>query len=628
MAKMSTIMKRTTRRPTYLSRLGAAPLLGLLGLAGCEAASEGSETDELLRSFEDETCTPHRQLARKLGNQAGCPAVANWIDSRLFPGATGALSRYCVYEWNGAGVVDAEDIANIGPSLHMSAPEPDCEIVLAQSLDPLSLAVAPLLRTIFLASINSPDPATLPVNPNLAPVEVAVIDTVPEPSPSAPNSPHGKFMADIIEDVACPDGTSCAVTIRRQLGLPRVQGGEVDSVRGGLYGSWLDLAGAIYRAVDEWEDLNGSAKLVLNLSVGWEPELYGVSGSALPVDAIHEALEYARCKRALIVVAAGNEGWLCATGPLLPGGFEVDAAPDVARCEELGVYDSPGYGPGYHPLVYSVGGLDLLDRRMPGTRVDGRPRLAATATHAIAGEGELTTALTGTSVASASVAGAAALVWSWHPGLSASEVMEQVYQKGSPRPTLADYAGANASSLQIRELDVCKALNLGQACTPATTTNMADVFAELGSIPHDDLVVPSFIHQDQCDPACGDPLIAHSTTVGDPCPEVFTPELPYTEPQPTQPACPNCTLKKSDGTIKASLDTAYIAEQVSNVGVEIVGATSVYFDLGQVDLSATTVTAIKLDPLLFPTDIRSATISIQFASPDLPRPQTNDLLLE
>ncbi|MCA9682699.1 MAG: S8 family serine peptidase, partial [Myxococcales bacterium] len=328
----------------------------------------------------------------------------------------------------------------------------------------------------------------------------------------------------------------------------------------------------------------------------------------------------------------------CSPGPLYPGGWETEPRPDAARC---GDFELPGVAPsglGYRPLVYSVGGLRRGNYAMPGTRDQGQPRLAATAIHAVAGVTKPTTTLTGTSVAAAVASGGAALLWSYRSSLEPAEVMELLYWGGTSTTRSADYVGPEAESSTMRKIDVCGALALACTatsgcpvainCSAPPLATQAELESEIALVPVDVNVPVSLGATSSCTPGCGLPRFGRARNgLGDGCPVAQPPELPFTEPQPSQLACPNCSVNTSTSVVSASLDSSYDGYTVQDVTVVVDdGAQLTYLRAGYVPLSSSTVTTIDFGAGAIPGLVRSVKISITFA--ELPRPQENVLIIE
>lgn len=608
------------------------------------------ETPRSSGSVVDAACPIHRQVAIRHPGAPGCPAVTGWTPSSVFGEESGPLAQFCKYQWDNPQTTP--DLTPLTTDPQLLSVGSDCEVVLEQSdSDALWDVIGSMIEALFHQSIRRVPASDLGLPGSESsrwPVVVAVIDSVPEPAPDNPRSEHGERMASLIEDIACPHPKApCKVEVWRSLGLPRYGTGQVDLDDGGYFGSLLDLAQAIYESVEHWRNTDWGAqtpRLILNLSVGWEGELFGdiTDPTVSPaVAAVYSAIEVANCEGAAVVVAAGNRGHLCMTKPLLPGGWEQLPSPNTARCALLGINHDPGGG-SYRPLVYSVGGVDYSGQPLPSSREEGMPRLVASSTHAVSGGDSL--AMTGTSVSAASASGAAALVWSYNPDMSPDQVMNAVYAGADLLPWQADYAGPNVPNTNVRRLNVCAALE--RACSRPNATcpsgfatlacqsspnpvTIEELFTELGGVTPDHHVAPTFGAQVGCPGTCGAPEVGHLSTgvVGNtPCPVALDPAQAYTEPQPTQIGCPNCTLDPISAIVLASIDPSYDLAEITDVTVTVDdGIEKKHFRLGPLSLSSTEVTSIQLAPTLMPAFVRSASISLTFA--EFPRAVVNELLI-
>jgi hypothetical protein len=630
-----------------------------LMVAGTACDASEVETSEMstLRStppdeeLETMMCPDEHQVAVKAPNQVVCPDAAGWQASPTFAGAAAELRQFCNYEWIGNGAPDVDLLAGTVGVVRTAA---DCGATLPQAEDAVWTAIGSDVEAAFHWAIGRASASDLVLSSSESSrwnVRVAVVDTVPEPKPVAPRSPHGDLMVRLVNDIACPgDIQGCAVGVVRSLGLPRYGDSHVDPIKGGYYGTQSDLAKGIYAAVENWRTTVGHpsqperAKLIINMSVGWEGEIFGDTDDPTKrpaVESVHTALEYAACHGALIIAAAGNQGYTCETGPLLPGGWETHAAPDAARCLELGAPMPPG-GLGYKPLVYSVGGLDHRRHPMLGSRVDGMPRLAALSTNAVAGGDS--TSITGTSAAAAVASGAAALVWSYNPHLSPAAVMATLHQSGTWTPLTADYYLSGATITDVQAINACAALELacnlpGSTCpaTPfasplacigaPTPVTMPEVFDEL-ALAYDDYEAPAVIGNDlECELECGTPAFAYIADPSVPveCPEPSSMVMPFTLPQPTQIGCPNCTLDLLDNVVYASIDPAYGGIPITDVNISLFdGTATTYFRFGALPLYVGRITKLQLEPALMPGSVISATISITFGGS---RPVVDPLLI-
>lgn len=585
-----------------LFRPCAALLLaaGMLALGACDEESAEPSAEpraapldaEDLADLDAAVCDPTHMVGRRTSG-TGCPPVDSWVGKPVFegPGTPDQLKKYCDYTWTGGTPPNVQALEQYFSGVGHVAP--DCQAVQPQT-DRITDEIGADLQALFHWNANRVDGAALAAAyPNASPAEIstAVVDTIPNTSPSDPTSDHGPIMASIVEAFACPSGTSCTVNVEPWLGLPRTSTG-IDTVNGGVIGLQSDLARGIYRAVRDFED-SSAEHLVINLSVGWEPALFGgmvAGGPDRPsAQSVHAAILYARCHGALIIAAAGNaNGFTCNEGALAPGRWEQAHAPGMGECAGVGV-PSPILEPAnYAPLVHSVGGLDGRLDPMPGSREFGMPRLAAPATHAV---GSLPTdahvVRTGTSVASAVASGAASLVWAHHPQLSASQVMATLYLTGRDiGEGTADY-GESGTVKDVRGVNVCGAMKLAcshpnsecnaqaeplvcNSAAPTTIKSMVDRVKAIATAPTD---VPLEPVAKSCAQTCGAPSREVYAPPGETvvCEESERdPTLRLTNPQPPDPGIADAII---DVPV-ASPDEAHALVTISDyyVGVQLLSA--------------------------------------------------------
>lgn len=622
----------------------------LLG-TGCDAsemASEIATEDTELRSIPavpqivTDHCPGKRQVARLQNNLTQCPNVNGWTRAKMFTGVDNAFGKFCTYDWAGAAntLPDVDALRAVAGVIEV---ESDCGAVFDHTTDEIWNVVGDEFEQAFHNGIglaSAEDLNLLETESSRAPVIVAVIDSIPEPRPSLPRSLHGSFMLSLVDDVACPAGRdeSCAVTSRAYLGMPRyVENGETDlygAVRGGHYGTQKDVAKAIYQAVADWQANASNAKLIINLSLGWERELFGDTDDSTPrpsVLAVHAAIEYARCFGALVIGAAGNLGYSCEEGPVAPAAWELHAMPSANRCALFNAPEPPSSGNLYAPLVYSVGGLTHDHQPMARSRVGGMPRLAALATNATTADAQRTG--TGTSVAAAVTSGVAALVWSYNPQLTPAQVMDIIYTSGTDTSMVADYIYAGAHAIDVHAVDACAALehacNLDGANCPADpfaeplaclnhveAATLTDLFDYLDENHDHDIQVTVSGEADDCAFECGNPTQSYDVdgSLGS-CPEPTSMVEPYSAvPQPIQLGCPNCTLDVVNNVVYASIDPKFEFDPLLDVTLSVVDAETrrtTYFRLGDIDLFVGTIAAITLDGRM-PMYVRSASISLSF----------------
>lgn len=618
----------------------------------------GDEVQPRDGELADEVCPAGRQIARRESAGACGPigplASAHWAGEPLFgDDATGELERYCLYSWTGVGEPSAAAVAGLGNHPSIEATSSDCRAITPEA-DAITDALQWTLRDIFHTGVGRADDKDLGLasgSDPRSPVTVAVIDTMPGSMPAKPRSRHGETMARIVGDLACPGShPSCVVEIDRVLGLPRWEGG-LDPIHGGVVGTFSDLARAIDSAVESWKVANAGAttpsRLIINLSIGWEPVLFGGDGAYNLMDpaaaSVYAALATARCTGALVIAATGNDGGLCNDGPMLPAGWETRPAPSPAQCAALGVTNPVADIGSYRPLVYAVGGTDIVPGEMPESRVDARPRLVATATHAVAGDPP-TPGLTGTSIAAAAASGAAAAVWAQAPNLAPSQVMQLVYGAGELVPGATSQVQLVGRPPQpVRRLDVCAAVDAacatpGVTCSGAVTLGclsapplalVDDLFDDLQGVPLSPAFAPSFGGPTlACAGACDEPdldLVVADGVAFDCDTGHLDPALRLTHPQPGSIACPTCTV--SGNVVTAALDPSFGGEAITSVSVSILDTSgkTTRFDLGAPTLGVSTARELLLDASRMPASVRSASITIGF---DGLRPTTDPLIAE
>ena len=504
------------------------------------------------------------RLVAELVDGTTCPDLQGW--------ATGlSLGGFCGYR---ALSVAPLDDPSTDP--RFGKVTEDCLAVRPQRGSALEPVVGMQARDAFASRVGFLSAMELEMNGNStepfrSPVTVAVVDTIPELRPGQPNSEHGENLARMISSLACPSGeASCAVTVQTALGLPRIDFGAPDLVRGGYMGRFTDLARGVVTAVDAWD---GAGHLIVNLSVGWEFEIFG--GEHPGTEIVRSAVQYAYCHGALVVASAGNDAGLCQDGLLAPAVLAEEYAPGGARCTALGVPVAEQVLEGSAPLVHAIGGLGYGDEDMPGSRLGAHTRLMANASHGMGGDGVLTTPLTGTSVSAAAVSGAAAMVWSYNPGMSRNEVMDALYQGGQPLGFEADVSSPTDTGLvSSHRLSICGAMehacgldpNCGLNLSCALPTDHSDIHsilvaAEGAATDVGSPVVPAARILCSEQSTCG---VQHSAESEAECARLAPdPAAPYADPQPGGTICSICGL---DGlTLTGSLDQHVDANTVEEV---------------------------------------------------------------
>jgi hypothetical protein len=442
------------------------------------------------------------------------------------------LSRFCVYEAESSWRKSAAPFAS--PRRHgLVRLDRDCAAMSVAAPGDLTPADLEALSAQFFAQAGRP--LGMEIN-NQQGVRLAFLDTEPTRVgvPAQPgNAKHGYTLAHIAQRLVCsPEQPErCAARITTRLALPILNfdaasesGTNIDGSHGGGIGTQMDLADAIYGEVNDWlaalrrED--APRHLVLNLSLGWDPALFGGAKESSIADlqagtqAVFRALQYAKSLDVLVLAAAGNQRDCCpqTTGPLLPAGWERGTPVDDAHRDAADT-----------PLVYAVGGVDGKGLALSNARPGGMPERAAigengvvTAWSAEDKQFSSTWLYTGSSVATAVVSSTAALVWDSFPRLDSAGVMKTLDDSGAPLSINASFSanGPSSTTVQARKIAVCTALR--HACALNTS-------------------LPCPLTGD-----CGGPQIAAPQMVHVAPPPLSMACYPWVVPQPEDPLCPAC----------------------------------------------------------------------------------------
>lgn len=418
---------------------------------------------------------------------ARCPEVPGWTVEPLFPQLasdwtceTGGdeklpgpelireLNRFCVYETTKSGKGRKDLPFPPSASGDLVRFDQDCAAIATtdRELDPEDGKGH--------QEIISPKPETPIDIGNPLGVRLAFLDTQPNGTgvPEQPgNSLHGFTLAHLARQLLCVPGSStrCAAQITTRLALPIVAFDPVtleknvfDPVRGGHIGMQSDLARAIRDEVDDWRGTNPKQRLVLNLSVAWDGNLFDglgreeVAQMQAGTQAVYYALQYASAFDVLVLAAAGNQRVAPCdnSGPLLPAAWEKQP-PQDETCARKGL-DAP-------PLVYAVGGVYPGGSPLANARPGGMPRRAA--------YGETPVLLSaspevykkkfysGSSVATAYASSIAAAVWSADPRLTARQVMDKLDTMGPELSFMADFWSGDIPRPRARMVSDCTAMN-------------------------------------------------------------------------------------------------------------------------------------------------------------------------
>lgn len=603
-------------------------------VAGCGGEHDGDAAVTQLRvgepvlEVEDDVCVAWRQVVRRT-TEGNCTTVTrpnsggSWQGTKLFPAWSGTNAKYgayCVYEFSNPTAVTSEDVAYLASRTFVAESGADCVVTTPASVPALEQELDPALdaladdRMDLLTDAELGLPGT---NNNRTAVRVAVLDTVPA-TWNQPRDNHGVVVADLIAEIAhacLPNAPGCKAWVENVLALPRygLAPGDKDQVRGGMRAFQSEIAGALYSTIRSWET-GAPAKLVLNMSFGWLAAFgEDPAASAPAVDAVLLALRRASCEGALAIAAAGNDQTDCTPGPVLPAAWEELPAPTVQQCtSQLDIANPVASSGQYRPLVHAVGGLTWDDDPVSNARELGRPRLGAIADHVPRVLREAP-ARTGSSISAAVVSGAAALVWSYNPGLDAHRVMDQLYAAGIATNDDAEF-GLAGTTHPIRRITACSAL--AQACTTTGTCPAAvqpvcrttwlgpeDLALAIEGVDPGTEVTPGLTSVGSCAGFCDASYELYTADgVAASCPALpgtsDTEDL--TRPQPTNPACPTCTWTSTGSptnndyqvSIVAALDVGWGArtDTSMSVSLKLENGTSVAYALGDQNLSTATKT--------------------------------------
>jgi hypothetical protein len=457
-------------------------------------------------------------------------ACVDWVGftaEPLFPSASTlplSLQGYCLFTWPQGPAPLAVDIDSLKAKLGSEDLAEDSAFVVP--LGEYENHLADFLRNAIESRIGVVTASPAPSSPA---VHVAVLDTAPDALPgvyATGRNRHGDTMAALIGDVAATPGAASVSTF---LAMPRywnpVTGKDSSSASGGDFGYLSDLSRALWGAVLDHETKHSGEKLIVNLSLGWEPLGLASDCAATllpPVRAVRDVLDHAACQDdALFVAAAGNN----TAGPAPRSGLMCPAAwtKTATSCKPA------------RPLVVAVYGLDYHDRPIALARPGSAVPLAAPAVGAVAWApgAQPPDSLTGTSVAAAAVSAAAAVVWAAAPALDAQEVLSLLYDSGVPVGLQANASTVGLSGSDVHRLSLCDALlKVGSPWNCQWSTGVS-----LASNPHfDELTANALLT------ALASANGAHVTALegllpADLAPTVAGQDLVF--PQPTLPTCPS-----------------------------------------------------------------------------------------
>ena len=517
--------------------------------APAEERAAAQPADEKLALAQ--ACASWRWIGVASRSARECPAIAGWTVTPVFdtknlprPGygyqpkqdrrdaadlenAAAELHRFCAYELEDRAAVASAVAVPPPASRELVRLDQDCAAVAPAQAESLAAAASwPPLADHFLAQAGRPGPMNIK---NQRGVRLAFLDTEPTgvgvPMEAKPGMLHGYTLTHIARHLVCSpdDSERCAALITTRLALPIVRFDatsrdrtERTAATGGRIGMQSDLAAAILDEVEAWrEELpkrDAPQHLVLNLSLAWDPTLFGgldeeqVAELRAGTQAVYRALRYAEDLGVLVVAAAGNRTTCNKEGPLLPAAWEERAPSDSPTCETR-----------REPLLYAVGGVSSYGQPLDNARVGGMPRRAAIGENAVVAAlppKYSTWLYSGSSMATAVVSATAALVWDSFPDLSRRQVMETLDRSGNALDFFADFWFGGGTSPRAERVSACAALQAACAAHPGVDCPLT---AECAAWDRGETAFPRWAAQ----PVSAD---CH----------------PWVAQQPDEPPCPPC----------------------------------------------------------------------------------------
>lgn len=503
------------------------------GATGDDLDPDGSDLGAARSALEAPACGGRRWVS--LGDPGSCVSQGGFDAEPLFPAGQmppAPLAGYCLHTWASAGAPDPAELDAWEDAFAPGTLAEDCALVtpLGGWADHLAAflhdSIAARIGVVSGPPVGAPD------------VHVAVLDTTPDAPSGAPETGtnrHGDTLAALIGEVVDVPG---AVAVSTSLAMPYFtdpQSGEpIARATGGDFGYVSDLARALWRAIRYHDLSHAGERLVLNLSLGWEP--LGASsacvGSTLPAAAaVRDVLDIAACSYdALIVAAAGNDtgGPSPATGLMCPAAW---------------MTQTPSCAPG-RPLVIAAYGLDYADNPLEVARLDSSTPFAAPALGGIAwpAGSSRPPPLTGTSVSAAAVTASLAAVWAAEPSMPSDAVVHLLHMTSPTVGPPAQVCAPGIGPCDVRRISPCGALDL--LGSPWTCTVSSAVVP--GSNPGlDPTTWQSFLT------TFSNAQTAMATPSAGPLPSQISPTAAgqnTVHPQPLIPVCPTCAVSLGFGS--------------------------------------------------------------------------------
>lgn len=511
-------------------------------LADVAEAEPGTELGSVLEAFADQ------MIVLEPADQA---AIEELVEDALATAVDLDPANVCVHVWAGAG-----EPVGFPPDT-----EPDC-IVAGEA--PALPELQNDLADAFESSIGIPGLAVMrTVAGTPEPVMIAVVDTAPR-GLTGDDAVHGRAVASVIRQVACASlpPASCTVTVDTFLGLPRVldpTGNPELNLGGGYFGFQGDLTRGIQEALTEWmRTADPGTPLVVNLSVGWEPSC-GASRPQVVEPIVARAVE----RGALVLAASGNRRLgSCIAGPVAPAAW-TDLVHAVTPVDgELG--DLVTFRPGSNARLAAHGFMAVTSS---GTTTDGPG--------------------SGSSFAAAVASGVAGLVWTYQPELTATELMDTLWDSGEARGEVqADFYRGNVPAPTQRVVTACRALATAigmldtspMRCQEPLRPDVRGLWGDappLGSDVIELSIEEAPTRRVSCPWCSGTELDTRVFGL----PAVPSLPDPWVVPQPPNPACRMCGIQVETSTSEPS-GTARLIRDPYYDDMELVSTTLMLWDAG------------------------------------------------
>jgi hypothetical protein len=442
------------------------------------------------------------------GKDVGCPGIegtqtGKWEPRRVYgDDAPELLATVCAYDWrsdNTDGEPELEVLTQRLGEWDVLPPELDCTVM--SSLGPTDAELDDELWRSMRDTAHQQAGRGRGAPKFKSQTLVAVIDSAARPFDETTERDtygHGRLVGRLIHDLNhFKDSEQSASLIHNELALALDHKGNRNDTHGGHFGTREDLGKAIQRAVSVYAKRladdrdNAPQRLLLNVSVGWDPKHGGVvdhpSQLTPAARTVYNALARAACLGAITIAAAGNTHGTSDSGPVLPAAWQSLPGPTEDECAQLTGYPEDKFvrrkrlpssvGDRSFPLVIAASAVDDLDHPLATTRSGAAPRTVAYGLSVVTDDvggarGDHTNTQTGSSFAAAVTSAAAAGVWAIAPELTPRDVVDVVYKSGIPLGIAATMPTLGAIDEQHR-VSVCEAMLAASCWTGSCDVDIA-----------------------------------------------------------------------------------------------------------------------------------------------------------